>query len=63
MFSYQAWYYGNSRIIQSVLDSQGVEIDAARMALEESLKQVYANTAEWGLEKWEKGKVRKISKK
>lgn len=54
MFSYQAWYYGNSRIIQSVLDSQGVEIDAARMALEESLKQVYANTAEWGLEKWEK---------
>lgn len=54
MFAYLSWYYNNSNILQAVLDSQGVEIDAARMALEESLKQFYASTADWGLERWEK---------
>lgn len=54
MFAYLSWYYGNSRIMQSVLDSQGVEIDAARLTLEEILKQAYVDTATWGLELWEK---------
>lgn len=55
MYEYLAWYYGNSRIMQSVLDSQGVEIGDARMALEESLKQFYVETAgDWGLTLWEK---------
>lgn len=54
MFEYMSWYYSNSRIMQAVLDSQGMEIDDARKALEESLKQFYADTADWGLERWEK---------
>lgn len=54
MFAYLSWYYGNSRIMQSVQDSQGFEIDSARMALEEILKQYYADTASWGIERWEK---------
>ena len=54
MFAYLSWYYGNSRIMQSVLDSQGVEIDAARLTLEEILKQAYVDTATWGLDLWEK---------
>lgn len=54
MFDYLPWYYGKSRIMQSILDSQGTEIDAARTALEESLKQFYADTADWSIEYWEK---------
>ena len=54
MFASLSWYYGNSRIMQSVLDSQGFEIDSARTALEEILKQYYADTADWGIERWEK---------
>lgn len=54
MFSYLSWYYDNSRILKSVLDSQGIEIDAARTALEETLKQFYVDTADWGLVHWEK---------
>ena len=54
MFEYLSWYYANSRIMQSVLDSQGTEIDAARTAFEESLNQFYAETVDWGIERWEK---------
>ena len=54
MFEYLSWYYANSRIMQSVLDSQGIEIDAARTAVEASLYQFYAKTADWGIELWEK---------
>ncbi len=54
MFAYLSWYYGNSRIMQSVQDSQGIEIDDARTALEEILKQFYADTADWAIERWEK---------
>ena len=55
MYEYLAWYYGNSRIMQAVLDSQGVEIGDARTALEESLKQFYVETAgDWGISRWEK---------
>ena len=54
MFSYLSWYYGQSRIMQSALNSQGIEIDDARMTLEESLKQFYASSVEWGVERWEK---------
>lgn len=53
MFAYLSWYYGNSRIMQSVLDSQGIEIDAARLTLEETLQQFYVDTATWGLVLWE----------
>ena len=54
MFEYLSWYYADSRIMQSVLDSQGTEIDNARTALEESLNQFYAQTVDWGIERWEK---------
>ncbi len=55
MYEYLSWYYRNSRVMQTVLDSQGVEIDAARNTLEESLKQFYAElVGDWGIEYWEK---------
>ena len=33
MYEYLSWYYRNSRVMQTVLDSQGVEIDAALAAV------------------------------
>ncbi|MHC1757914.1 MAG: putative phage tail protein [Negativicutes bacterium] len=55
MYEYLSWYYRNSRVMQTVLDSQGVEIDAARNTLEESLNQFYAAfVGDWGIEYWEK---------
>lgn len=54
MFSYLSWYYENSQIMQSALDSQGTEIDAVRTALEETLQQFYVDTATWGLDRWER---------
>ena len=55
MFEYLSWYYRDSRIMQAVLDSQGQEIDSARQALEDTLKQFFATLAgEWGIEFWEK---------
>lgn len=47
-------YYGGSRIMRSVIDSQGMELDQLRAALDGILQQYYVATATWGLEWWER---------
>ena len=46
-------YYLTSRIMRSVWDAQGHEIDRLNDTLDEILKQFFVDTATWGLELWE----------
>lgn len=53
MLSYLPPLYETSRVMQGVLDAQGVEIDKLRQALTEVLDQFFVRTATWGLDRWE----------
>ena len=50
MLTFTDWYYQESKIMQSILDTQGIEIDAVRDKLKDILNQFYVDTATWGLD-------------
>lgn len=54
MLTFTDWYYQDSKIMQSILDTQGIEIDAIRDKIKNILEQFYVDTATWGLDLWEK---------
>lgn len=54
MLSFLPWYYQDSKIMQSILNAQGIEIDSARYTIADILNQFYVDTATWGLNLWEK---------
>lgn len=54
MLGYLPGYYGGSRIMRSLIDTQGMELDQFRVALDGILNQFYVATATWGLERWER---------
>lgn len=54
MLTFTDWYYQDSKIMQSILDTQGLEIDAIRDKIKNILEQFYVDTATWGLDLWEK---------
>ena len=54
MLTFTDWYYQESKIMQSILDTQGIEIDAVRDKLKDILNQFYVDTATWGLDLWER---------
>ena len=54
MLTFTDWYYQESKIMQSILDTQGLEIDAIRDKIKDILEQFYVDTATWGLDLWEK---------
>ncbi|MBW5447439.1 DUF2313 domain-containing protein [Cohnella sp. CFH 77786] len=47
-------YYSTSRIMNSVMYAQGMELDMLRQALDETLAQYFVSTATWGLDVWER---------
>lgn len=51
--SYLPSLYERSRVMQSILQAEGVEMDALRQAIDETLDQFFARTATWGLDRWE----------
>lgn len=53
MLTFTDWYYQESKIMQSILDTQGLEIDAIRDKIKDILEQFYVDTATWGLDLWE----------
>ena len=53
MLSYLPHYYETSRVMKSILQAQGGEIDSLRQALDETLNQFFIRTATWGLDRWE----------
>lgn len=53
MLSYLPSLYERSRVMQSILQAEGVEMDALRQAIGETLDQFFARTATWGLDRWE----------
>lgn len=53
MLSYLPPYYGESRVMNAILNAQGGEIDKLNYTLDEVLKQFFVLTATWGLGLWE----------
>ncbi|GIO13038.1 hypothetical protein J19TS2_25930 [Cohnella xylanilytica] len=53
MLGYLPPYYATSRVMKSLMDAQGGEMDRLRSALDEILDQFFISTATWGLEAWE----------
>ena len=41
MLTFTDWYYQDSKIMQSILDTQGIEIDAIRDKIKNILEQFY----------------------
>lgn len=54
MMSYLPDYYANSRVMTSIIDSQGSEMDKLHQALSETLDQNFIATSTWGLDIWER---------
>ncbi len=54
MLSYVPPYYHTSRIFKSILQAEGRELDTLRDRTGELLEQLFADTATWGLELWER---------
>jgi len=54
MMSYLPRYYETSRIMSTLNQARGMEIDKFRQALDETLNQFYVRTSTWGLDDWEK---------
>jgi hypothetical protein len=46
-------YYLASRVMRSLLEAQGGELDRLQQALDETLNQMFVGTATWGLDLWE----------
>jgi hypothetical protein len=53
MLTYLPLYYQTSRIIRAILQTEGIEFDKLRQALDETLNQFFVNTATWSLDTWE----------
>lgn len=53
MLTYLPPYYETSRVMRSILQAQGSELDKLRQALDETLAQFFVDTATWGLPIWE----------
>lgn len=53
MLSHLPPYYETSRVMKSILQGQGAELDGLRQALDETLNQFFVRTATWGLDLWE----------
>jgi uncharacterized protein YmfQ (DUF2313 family) len=53
MMTYLPPYYATSQIMRSILQSEGVEMDSVRLALDEILDQFFVKTATWWLWDWE----------
>jgi len=53
MLNYLPRYYETSRVMQTILQAEGVEFDKLRQALDETLNQFFVRTATWGLDRWE----------
>ncbi|WP_199615559.1 YmfQ family protein [Paenibacillus alkalitolerans] len=53
MLTYLPRYYEASRVMRSLLQAEGAEVDKIRQALNETLDQFFARTATWGLNDWE----------
>ncbi|ACV64918.1 hypothetical protein Dtox_4251 [Desulfofarcimen acetoxidans DSM 771] len=49
MLTYLPPYYGESRIMNTIIEAQGIEIDKFNYALNETLNQFFTLTATWGL--------------
>ena len=55
MLSYLPLYYLSSRVMRSICQAVGTELDDARDALQAVFRQFYVDTAdEWGIQIWEK---------
>ncbi|MFX4261047.1 putative phage tail protein [Pelotomaculum propionicicum] len=46
-------YYKSSRVIKTISQVRGEEVDKLRQALDETLEQFYINTSTWSLDDWE----------
>ncbi len=53
MLTYLPRYYETSRVMRTLLEAEGLELDKLRLALDETLNQFFVNTATWGLDRWE----------
>ncbi|MFS8639313.1 MAG: YmfQ family protein [Symbiobacteriaceae bacterium] len=53
MAGYLPPLYETSRVVRSMLDAAGAELDELRRALDEVLAQFFVRTSTWGLDKWE----------
>lgn len=53
MLTYLPRYYETSRVMRSVMDADGSELDLLQQAFDETLQQLYVQTATWGLDLWE----------
>lgn len=53
MLGYLPDYYETSRVMGSILQAQGAELDQLRVSLEETLGQFFVSSATWGLDAWE----------
>ncbi|WP_370872571.1 YmfQ family protein [Paenibacillus zeirhizosphaerae] len=54
LFSYLPSYYNTSRIMGSMMDTQGGEMELLYAALNETVDQFFVSTATWGLKRWER---------
>jgi Uncharacterised protein conserved in bacteria (DUF2313) len=54
MLSHLPEFYATSRIMRSIMQAQGEELDSLYQALDEILNQYFVPTATWGLEIWER---------
>jgi hypothetical protein len=53
MLGYLPNYYVENRVMTSILQSEGMEVDDLRQALDDTLNQFFARTATWALDQWE----------
>ena len=53
MLTYLPRYYETSRVMRSILQAEGSELDKLRQALDDILNQFFVRTATWGLDRWE----------
>ena len=54
LMPYMPEYYYNSDVTKNVLNSQSYEVGKFLVTIEEVKKQLYIDTATWGLDVWEK---------
>lgn len=53
MKTYLPGLYEKSRVVDELLQVEGVELDKLRQALNETLDQFFVRTSTWGLDTWE----------
>lgn len=53
MLGFLPGYYASSRVVRSLMEAQGTELDLLQSSLDETLAQFFVDTATWGLDRWE----------